>query len=106
MWVAPPAFMQNALHELARSSLGPWPVFALHTGASAATLVFIFVLLIALLFSFLLLCAGDPKRMVPTVLVLGPVAALYSALHVGGLLALLGWPTLWVLERVLGLSPD
>jgi len=98
--------MHNVLDELTRSSLGPWLVFALHAGPSAAVLVFIFVLLIALLFSFLLLCAGDPKRMVPTVLVLGPVAALYSALHVGGLVALLGWPALWVLERVVGLSPD
>jgi hypothetical protein len=105
-WLAPPVFMQNALDELTRSSLGPWLVFALHAGPSAAALVFIFVFFIALLFSFLLLCAGDPKRMVPTVLVLGPVAALYSALHVGGSVALLGWPALWVLERVLGLSPD
>jgi hypothetical protein len=106
MWLAPSPFLQNALEQLTRSSVGPWVVFALHAGCGAAVLVFVFVLLVALLFSLLLFCAGDPKRMVRTVLLLGPVAGLYAALHVGALVALLGWPALSVLERVLGLGPD
>jgi hypothetical protein len=106
MWLAPPPFLHNSLEELAHSSLGPWLVFAAHTGLSAAALLFVFILVVTLLFSFLLLCAGDPRRMLVTVLFLGPVAASYAALHVGALVALLGWPILWVLERAFGMSPD
>ncbi len=106
MWLATRSFLHNPFGELAHSSLGPWLVFAAHTGLSAAALVFIFVLVVTLLFSFLLLCAGDPRRMVATVLFLGPVAAFYAALHVGGLVALLGWPMLWVLQHVFGVSSD
>jgi hypothetical protein len=105
MWLAAPSFLQNALEQLPRSSLGPWLAFAAHTGLSVAALVFIFVLLITLLFSLLLLCAGDPKGMLATVLFLGPVAAIYAALHVGALVALIGWPVLWILQHAFGLSP-
>jgi len=73
--------VQNALAEVTWSSLGPWLVFALHTGLATAVLVFIFVVLVTLLFSLLLLFAGDPKKMLGTVVFLGPVAAFYSALH-------------------------
>jgi hypothetical protein len=104
MWVAAPSFLQDAIEQLLRSSLGPWLAFAAHTGLSVAALVFIFVLLITLLFSLLLLCAGDPKGTLATVLFLGPVAAFYAALHVGALVALFGWPILWVLQHAFGVS--
>jgi hypothetical protein len=104
MWLAAPAFLQNAIEELSHSSIGPWLIFAAHTGLSVAALVFIFVLLITLLFSLLLLCAGDPRGMLATLLFLGPVAAFYAALHVGALVALFGWPILWVLQHAFGIS--
>jgi hypothetical protein len=106
MWLAGPPFVQNALAEVTRSSLGPWLVFALHTGLATAVLVFIFVVLVTLLFSLLLLFAGDPKKMLRTVVFLGPVAAFYSALHVGAVVGLLGWPVLLLLDRFFQLSPD
>jgi hypothetical protein len=106
MWLGPSPSLQNAVEQLTRSSVGRWVVFAMHAASGAAVLVFVFVLLVAVLFSLLLFCAGDPKRMVRTVLLLGPVAGLYAALHVGGLVALFGWPVLSVLERVPGLGPD
>jgi hypothetical protein len=106
MWLAGPPFVQNAVAEVTRSPLGPWLLFALHTGLATAVLVFIFVLLVTLLFSLLLLFAGDPKKMLGTVLFLGPVAAFYSALHVGAVVGLLGWPVLLLLDRFFQLSPD
>jgi hypothetical protein len=106
MWLAGPSFFQNALAEVMRSSLGPWLLFALHTGLATAVLVFIFVVLVTLLFSLLLLFAGDPKKMLRTVVFLGPVAAFYSALHVGAVVGLLGWPVLLLLDRFFQLSPD
>jgi hypothetical protein len=105
MWLAAPSFLQNAIEQMSLSSLGPWLTFAAHAGLSVAALVFIFVLLITVLFALLLLCAGDPKDVLAIVLFLGPVAAFYAALHVGGLAALLGWPILWVLQHVFGVSP-
>ena len=61
---------------------------------------------LAILFSLLLWCAGDPNRMLRTVLLVGPIAALYAALVVGGVIAFFGWPILWLFEQILGLSPD
>jgi hypothetical protein len=94
------------VQKLMSGPLEPWIGFALEAAPSAAILAFIFVFLVALLFSLLLLCASDPKKMLGAVLRLGLVAGLYAAVHVGGVVALFGWPALWVFERSFGVSPE
>jgi hypothetical protein len=94
------------LQELMSGPLGPWIGFALTAAPAAAILVFIFVFLVALLFSLLLLCAGDPEKMLGGVMLIGLIAGLYAAVHVGGVVALFGWPALWTIERIFGLSRE
>ena len=99
-------FVLNPLETLKSGPLGPWIVFALQTAPSAALLAFSFVLVLATLISALLWCAGDPKRMLRSALLAAPIAGLYVAVVVGGVMALFGWPILWLFEKILGLSPD
>jgi len=56
-------FAATTLQELTSGPLGPWITFAVKTAPNAAVLAFTFVLLLAILFSLLIWCAGDPKRM-------------------------------------------
>jgi hypothetical protein len=56
-------FAANTLQELTSGSAGPWITFAVKTAPNAAVLAFTFVLLLAILFSLLIWCAGNPKRM-------------------------------------------
>jgi hypothetical protein len=99
-------FAINALEKLKTGPLGPWIDFALQTAPSAALLAFSLVLALAILISALLWCAGDPKRMLRTALLAAPIAGLYFAVIVGGVMALFGWPILWLFTKILGLSPD
>jgi hypothetical protein len=94
------------LQELTSGPLGPWISFALAAGPAAAILVFIFVILLALLLSLLLFCAGDPEKMLGAVLLVGPVAGLHAAVHVGAFVMLFGWPALSIIERIFHLSPQ
>jgi hypothetical protein len=79
--------------------------FAVKTAPNAAVLTFTFVLLVAILFSLLIWCAGDPKRMLPTVLLVAPIASLYISVVVGGVVALGGWPMVWLFEQIFALLP-
>jgi hypothetical protein len=103
MWIAPTSAAENAFDALLRTPFGPWIVFAIEASPAAAALAFVFVLVVTILFSLLFLCAGNPKRMLRTVMIVGPVAGLYAAVHVGGLVTLLGWPILWTLRLALHL---
>jgi hypothetical protein len=94
------------VQELTNGPLGPWIGFALEAAPTAAILAFIFVFLVSLVLSLLLLCAGNPKKMLGAVLLLGLIAGLYAAVHVGGVVALFGWPALWTLERTFGVSRE
>ena len=84
--------------------LGPWLTFAVQTAPPAAVLVFIFVLLVAAIFVLLLICAGDPNRMLRMLLLLGPIAGAYCAIYVSGMIAIAGWPIMQIIERTFGLS--
>ena len=99
-------FAANTLQKLTSGPLGPWIVFAMETAPNAALLAFIFVLLLAILISALLWCGGDPKRMLRMALIAAPIAGLYVAVVVGGVMAFFGWPILWLFEQILGLSPE
>jgi hypothetical protein len=44
--------------------------------------------------------------MLPTVLLAAPIAGLYVAVVVGGVVAIFGWPILWLFERIFALSPE
>jgi hypothetical protein len=98
-------FAANTLPDLTSGPLGPWIMFAARTAPNAAVLAFTFVLMLAVLFSLLLWCAGDPKWTLPTVLLVAPVAGLYFALVLGAVIALFGWPILWLFEQIFDLSP-
>jgi hypothetical protein len=91
---------------LTSGPFGPWIVFALKTAPNAALLAFTFVFVLAVLFCLLILCAGDPKRMLPTVLLIAPIAGTYVGILVGGITALFGWPIIWLFERIFALSPE
>jgi hypothetical protein len=91
---------------IAASSLGPWLTFAVQTAPPVAALVFIFVLLVASIFVVLLICARDPHRMLPMLLLLGPIAAAYCAIYVCGMIAIAGWPIMQIIERTFGLSSE
>jgi hypothetical protein len=69
-------FATNTLQDLASGPLGPWISFAVKTAPNAAVLTFSFVLLVAILFSLLMWCAGDPKRMLSALLLVAPIAGL------------------------------
>lgn len=81
----------------------PWIAFARETAPGAAALVFTFVLAGTIVFALLLVCAGDPRRMLRSLLVLGPIAGAYFAIQVAAFVAMTGWPVLWLLEQLLGL---
>src|SRR6516165_6756290 len=95
-------FAANALQELS-GPFGSWIAFAVKTAPNAALLAFTFVFVLAVLFSLLLWCAGDPKRMLPTVLLIAPIAGSYIGILVGGIVALFGWPIVWLFERIFAL---
>jgi hypothetical protein len=99
-------FVTNTLQDLTSGPLGSWIIFAGKTAPNAAALAFAFVALVAILFSLLIWCAGDPKGMLPTVLLVTPIAGLYIAVVVGGIVAFCGWPIIWLFEQIFALSPD
>jgi hypothetical protein len=99
-------FVTNTLQDLSSGPLGSWIMFAGKTAPSAAALAFTFVAVVAILFSVLIWCAGDPKGMLPTVLLVTPIAGLYIAVVVGGIVAFCGWPMVWLVEQIFALSPD
>jgi len=108
-WLAGPLpHVGLALEKLRSGPLGPWISFALVTAPSAAIFVFVFVFVFSsfwLVVSIACLCGGRLRDAFVAFL-MPAVNAGYAGACVGGNVALLGWPALWLVEQVFGPWPE